>query len=79
MVTPRRRSQSQDLATALVAFAATCLEIVARLAKLSLDERRRTGLMAGTKEITIEALADTMMAHDSQHLDQLDQLCSEVA
>jgi transcriptional regulator with XRE-family HTH domain len=79
-VLARERSyQSQDLASALAAFAAIRLEIVARLAKLSPDERRRTGLMAGTKEITIEALAETMMAHDSEHLDQLDQLCSELA
>jgi transcriptional regulator with XRE-family HTH domain len=74
-----RNYQTQDLATALTAFTATRLEIVARLAKLSLEERQRTGLMAGTKEITIEGLAEAMMAHDSEHLDQLDQLCGEVA
>ncbi|HET6160181.1 MAG TPA: DinB family protein [Dongiaceae bacterium] len=74
-----RDYQRQDLATAVSAFAATRLKIVARLAKLSPEERQRTGLMAGTNEITIEGLAETMMAHDSEHLDQLDQLCGEFA
>ena len=63
---PRRRcarqgardTRAQDLATALAAFTTTRLAIVARLAKLSPEERRRTGLMAGTTEITVEGLVD---------------------
>jgi transcriptional regulator with XRE-family HTH domain len=74
-----RAYNSADLATALTNFTTTRLAIVARLAKLSPEERRRTGLMAGTTEITVEGLAETMMAHDSEHLDQLDELCAEVA
>ena len=68
----------QDLPTALAAFAATRLEIVARLAKLTPEQRRRTGLMAGTTEITIDGLVDAMTAHDSEHLDQLNDLVREI-
>lgn len=73
-----RDYRSQDLSGALAAFAATRWEISARLAKLSVQERQRTGLMAGTNEITIEGLAGIMLAHDSEHLDQLAELCSEL-
>lgn len=69
-----RDYQSQDLSEALTAFAATRWAIVTRLARLTPEERRRTGIMAG-KEITIEALASAMQAHDSEHLDQLTELC----
>ena len=72
-----RAYQSQDLSAALAAFTSTRWEIVARLAKLTPEERQRTGLMAGTKEITIEGLADAMLAHDSEHLDQLADLCRD--
>ena len=74
-----RDYQSQDLPAALAAFTATRLAIVARLAKLSSDQRRRTGLMAGTTEITVEGLVEIMAAHDSEHLDQLNELRSELA
>jgi transcriptional regulator with XRE-family HTH domain len=73
-----RDYQSQDLSAALAAFTAVRLEIVARLAKLNEKERQRTGLMAGTKEISIEGLVDAMMAHDSAHLDELGALCQEL-
>lgn len=69
-----RDYQSQDLSAALGAFTAARWEIAARLAKLTPEERRRTGLMAGTKEITVEELVETMMAHDSAHLDELSEL-----
>ena len=68
----------QDLPAALAAFTATRLDIVARLAKLTPEQRRRTGLMAGTTEITIDGLADAMTAHDSEHLDQLNDLVRAV-
>jgi transcriptional regulator with XRE-family HTH domain len=71
-----RDYQSQDLAEALTAFIATRWEIAARLAKLKPEERQRTGLMAG-KEVTIEGLAGAMLAHDSEHLDQLTELCGQ--
>ena len=70
--------QSADLATALASFTATRLAVVARLAKLSPEERRRTGLMAGTTDITVEGLVAIMTAHDSEHLDQLNDLVSEM-
>ena len=74
-----RDYKSQDLSAALAAFTATRLEIVARLAKLTPEERQRSGLMAGTREITIEGLTEAMLAHDSEHLDQLAELVSSVA
>ena len=74
-----RGYQDQDLSAALDAFTATRWGIAARLAKLSSEERQRTGLMAGTTEITIEGLAGAMMAHDSAHLDELAELQKEVA
>jgi transcriptional regulator with XRE-family HTH domain len=69
---------AQELAPALAAFAATRLDIVARLAKLTPEQRHRTGLMAGKTEITIDGLVEIMTAHDSEHLDQLDDLAREL-
>ena len=74
-----RNYQAQDLSAVLAAFTATRLEIVARFAKLTAEQRQRTGLMAGTTEITVEGLAEIMAAHDSEHLDELAQLCGEAA
>jgi transcriptional regulator with XRE-family HTH domain len=68
---------SQDLRTALAAFTATRLEIVARLSRLTPEERQRTGLMAG-QQITIEGLAAAMAAHDSAHLEELAELTVEL-
>lgn len=72
-----RDYQAQELTEALAAFAATRWAIVTRLARLTLEERQRTGIMAG-KEVTVEGLASAMQAHDSEHLDQLTELCSEL-
>jgi transcriptional regulator with XRE-family HTH domain len=69
-----RDYQSQDLEAALSAFAAARWQISARLAKLTPEERRRTGLMAAIREITIEGVVGAMLAHDSEHLDQLSEL-----
>ena len=69
---------SQELAPAFAAFTATRLEIVARLAKLTPEQRQRTGLMAGTTEITIDGLVEAMTAHDSEHMDQLNDLAREI-
>jgi transcriptional regulator with XRE-family HTH domain len=69
-----RDYQSQDLEAALSAFAAARWQISARLAKLTPEERRRTGLMAAIREITIDGVVGAMMAHDSEHLDQLSEL-----
>jgi transcriptional regulator with XRE-family HTH domain len=69
-----RDYQSQDLEAALSAFAAARWQISARLAKLTPEERRRTGLMAAIREITIDGVVGAMLAHDSEHLDQLSEL-----
>lgn len=73
-----RAYQSADMAAALASFTTTRLAIVARLAKLSPDERRRTGLMAGKTEITVEGLVEMVAAHDSEHLDQLSGLMARI-
>jgi transcriptional regulator with XRE-family HTH domain len=70
-----RDYQSQDLEAALSSFTAIRWQVAARLAKLTPEEWHRTGLMAGTTEITIEGLIGAMLAHDSEHLDQLSELC----
>ena len=74
----QRDYQGQDLEAALSAFAALRWQISARLAKLTPEERRRTGLMAAVREITIEGLVGAMLAHDSEHLDQLSELRGEL-
>ena len=74
-----RDYQSQDLEAALSAFAALRWQISARLAKLTPEERRRTGLMAAIREITIDGVVGAMLAHDSEHLDQLSELRAELA
>jgi transcriptional regulator with XRE-family HTH domain len=74
-----RDYQSQDLEEALSRFAATRWQMAARIARLTPDERQRIGLMAATNKITIEDLVGAMLAHDSEHLDQLSELCGELA
>lgn len=69
---------AQDARSALDAFTATRWAIVGRLGKLQSGERRRTGLMAGTTEIDIDGLVSAMLAHDSEHLDDLDRLRAEL-
>jgi transcriptional regulator with XRE-family HTH domain len=73
-----RDYQAQDARAALDAFTATRWAIVGRLAKLEPAERRRVGLMAGTTEIDIDGLVSAMLAHDSEHLDELDSLRAEL-
>jgi transcriptional regulator with XRE-family HTH domain len=70
----QRDYQSQDLEEALSSFTATRRQIATRLARLTSEERRRTGLIAIEKEITIEDLVGAMLAHDSAHLDELSEL-----
>jgi transcriptional regulator with XRE-family HTH domain len=74
----QRDYQSQDLEEALSSFTTTRWQIAARLGKLTPEERRRKGLMA-TKEITIVELVGVMLAHDSEHLDELSELCEKLA
>lgn len=73
-----RDYRAQDAGVALDAFTATRWAIVGRLAKLEPGERRRIGLMAGTTEMDIDGLVSAMLAHDSEHLDDLDSLRAEL-
>lgn len=75
----QRDYQSQALEEALSSFTTTRWQIASRLAKLTLEERRRTGLMAATKEITVEGLVGAMLAHDASHLDELSELRGTLA
>ena len=74
-----RDYHGQDLATAQAAFAAVRADMVARLMSLSAQQRRRTGMMEGVGEITVEGLARMMLAHDAEHLADLVQLRQELA
>jgi transcriptional regulator with XRE-family HTH domain len=65
---------NQDLGKALSSFTATRWQIAARLARLTPEERGRSGLQAGVGEITIEGLVGAMLAHDSAHLDEMTEL-----
>ncbi len=69
----------RDLARAQAVFAAVRADMVQRLAGLSADQRRRTGVMEGVGEITIEGLVAKMLEHDAEHLSDLAQLCRELA
>jgi len=68
----------QDLATAQAAFAAVRADMVQRLARLSPEERRRTGVMDGVGEISVEGLVQMMLAHDAEHLADLNNLRQEL-
>ncbi len=69
----------QDLARAQAVFTAVRADMVQRLAGLSPGQRRRTGMMEGVGEITIEGLVAKMLEHDAEHLSDLAQLCRELA
>ncbi len=73
-----RDYRTQDGGAALDAFTATRWAIVGRVAKLEPVERRRVGLMAGVTEMDIDGLLSAMLAHDSEHLDELDSLRAEL-
>jgi DinB family protein len=68
----------QDLATAQAVFAAVRADMVQRLADLSIEQRRRTGVMEGVGEITIEGLVGKMLEHDAEHLADLAQLLRDL-
>lgn len=69
---------AQDARATLAAFTATRWAIIGRLGKLDATERRRVGLMAGTTVIDIDGLVSAMLAHDSEHLDELGALRTEL-
>ena len=69
----------QDLGTAEAAWAAIRADLVRRLAGLTPEQRRRTGVMEGVGEITIDGLVEMMLAHDAEHRRDLAALRDELA
>src|SRR5262249_20090138 len=65
-----RDYQRQNLEEALSSFTGTRWQIATRLAKLTPEDRRRTGFLAAN-ELSIDELVGAMLAHDSAHLDEL--------
>jgi len=79
MLARDREYHRQDLATAQSVFAAVRADMVHRLASLLPEERRRTGVMAGVGEISVDGLVEMMLAHDAEHVADLAQLRRELA
>ncbi|HKF73818.1 MAG TPA: DinB family protein [Stellaceae bacterium] len=69
----------QDLVTAQAVFTAVRTDMVHRLANLSPEQRRRTGVLDGIGEIAVESLVAKMLEHDAEHLTDLAQLQQELA
>jgi DinB superfamily len=78
MLARERDYHRQDFATARAAFAAVRADMVQRLASLSPPQRRRTGIMEGVGEISVEGLVQMMLAHDAEHLADLEKLRREL-
>jgi uncharacterized damage-inducible protein DinB len=74
MLARQRDYHRQDLAAAQAAFAAVRADMVQRLASLTQEQRRRTGVLEGVGEITIEGLVAKMLEHDGEHRAELEQL-----
>jgi transcriptional regulator with XRE-family HTH domain len=72
-----RDYQQQGLEDAAAAFAATRRATVARLGQLSAAQRGRTGTM-GDHTLTIDDMVAAMVAHDSEHMDELGTLREEL-
>lgn len=70
---------SQDVEKAHAAFIEGRCRMVARLSKLSVEDRQRTGVMDGTNEMTVGQLADALVVHDSEHVQDLTRLRDELA
>jgi transcriptional regulator with XRE-family HTH domain len=72
-----RDYQRQSVEDAAAAFDATRRATVARLGRLSAAERKRTGVMAD-RAMTIDDMVAAMVAHDSEHVEQLVALREEL-
>jgi hypothetical protein len=79
MLARERDYHRQDFATAQAAFAAVRADMVQRLASLSPEQRRHTGVMEAIGEISVEGLVQMMLAHDAEHLADLEKLRRELA
>ncbi len=64
----------QDLVKAQAVFAAVRADVIHRLGTLSPEDRRRTGVIEGVGEISVEGLVAKMLEHDAEHLSDLAQL-----
>jgi hypothetical protein len=69
----------QELVKAQAVFATVRADMVQRRASLSPDERRRTGLLEGVGEITVEGLVAKILEHDAEHLADLARLRQELS
>ena len=69
----------QDRHTAEVVWWAVRADLVRRLAGLTAEQRRRTGVMAGVGSFSIEDLVEMMLAHDAEHRHDLAALRDELA
>lgn len=72
----QRDYQNLDLMGALTSFCCTRRQLARRLSGLVPAERCRAGRLAGHLEVTIEGLVHFMLAHDREHLWQLEALCT---
>lgn len=72
----QRGYQNQDLVEALSSFCSTRRQLAQRLSGLVPAERCRSGRLAGHLEVTIEGLVQLILAHDREHLCQLEALCT---
>lgn len=68
----------QDFAGALDAFVTARTGLVARLAELTRDQRGRFGLFDGVRRMTIDDLVADIDDHDRTHLQELDELATEL-
>lgn len=74
-----RAYRQQDALAALAAFVDVRGRILDRLRRLTAAERQRQGSMEGVGDITIDDVVDAMVAHDSEHLDELTALRDALA
>ena len=74
-----RDYRRQDPLAALAAFVDIRGRILERLRTLAPADRQRTGRMEGAGDITIDDLVDAMLAHDSEHIEQLTALGDTLA
>ena len=73
-----RDYQSQELATALAAFAEARAANVATIERLQPAQFERTGMFEGTGRITLARLLEMMRAHDEAHRAELSALSARV-
>jgi DinB superfamily len=73
-----RDYQSQDVATALDAFAAARRESLATVENLSPRQLQRGGTLEGVGRVTVARLLKMMRAHDEEHCGELRALVAQL-